>query len=416
MSCSAPGRLFVVAAAIAIVVLFAAGPAFGLPADWSFVPAYWLPVVFTAALAPPLQVGVLAGLCLGFELTQVGLLAIASDGGLPWRLSLDLVLAALVVIVAARLDRRRRERAHATNVLLSERRHMADVIDGLDIGIWEWNVQTGATVFNEVWAQIIGYTLAELQPVSIETWMNHVMPEDLVQSNEQLQRCFSREVDTYECEVRMRHRNGNIIWVLDRGRVVEWTDDGKPLRMLGTHRDITAQMLARQAASSQPPPVRLAAALCNEAQFETQANQELLRVRVGGIKLSVVLVDVDRLGEINADLGREAGDAVLRALADVCQQYLRGNDLLARLGGDRLGLLLPETPLGGAERVANRLVEALALVDVRLEDGRRVPFTVSVGAAEARASVEGVRGLRERAAEALDRARDAGGNKICLAA
>jgi len=133
------------------------------------------------------------------------------------------------------------------NVQLGQTRYrqqsqrLSEVIWGTNIGTWEWNVQTGETVFNERWAEIVGYTLAELEPVSIDTWTALAHPGDLKRSEALLDRCFSRADETYSCEARMRHKHGNWIWVLDRGRVVEWTAEGKPLRMSGTHQDITEQ-------------------------------------------------------------------------------------------------------------------------------------------------------------------------------
>nr|WP_284047497.1 PAS domain S-box protein [Guyparkeria hydrothermalis] len=137
-----------------------------------------------------------------------------------------------------------RERAEAG--LKRERERLNNVLEGTNVGTWEWNIQTGETVFNERWAQIIGYELAELQPISIETWKHFAHPDDLEASNRMLQACFRRERDYYEIEVRMRHRDGHWVWVLDRGRVLEWTDDGKPLRMWGTHQDINARKQMEQ--------------------------------------------------------------------------------------------------------------------------------------------------------------------------
>ena len=62
--------------------------------------------------------------------------------------------------------------------------------------------------------------------------------------SELLQKHFSGELDYYECEARMRHKSGEWVWVLDRGRVTTWTDDGKPLMMMGTHQDITERKRA----------------------------------------------------------------------------------------------------------------------------------------------------------------------------
>lgn len=125
--------------------------------------------------------------------------------------------------------------------LREQRQRLANVIWGTDIGTWEWDVQSGETLFNERWAGMVGYTLAELEPLSIATWERLLNPEDAARCEEALQRCFRRETDLYECELRLRHKSGDWVWVLDRGRVVEWTADGKPLRMSGTHLDITAR-------------------------------------------------------------------------------------------------------------------------------------------------------------------------------
>ena len=121
----------------------------------------------------------------------------------------------------------------------SERLRLASIIEGTNVGTWEWNVRTGETVFNERWAEIIGYALHEISPVSIETWMRFAHPEDLKKSGELLQKHFAGELAYYECESRMRHRDGRWVWVLDRGRVSQWNEDGSPLLMQGTHQDIT---------------------------------------------------------------------------------------------------------------------------------------------------------------------------------
>ncbi|MDT9702543.1 PAS domain-containing protein, partial [Streptomyces sp. P17] len=72
------------------------------------------------------------------------------------------------------------------------------IIDGTNIGTWEWNVQTGETTFNERWAEIIGYRLEELAPVDINTWLNHAHPDDLRESGVRLERHFSGETPFYD--------------------------------------------------------------------------------------------------------------------------------------------------------------------------------------------------------------------------
>ncbi|XXK30485.1 EAL domain-containing protein [Rhodobacteraceae bacterium nBUS_24] len=127
-----------------------------------------------------------------------------------------------------------------------QRVRLTEIISGTDIGTWEWNIVTGEAYFNRRWAEIVGYTLEELEPVSIKTWLDLAHPGDLGRSNELLEKNFSGELSVYDFETRMRHKNNNWVWVHDRGKVVEWTSDGKPLRMAGTHSDITQKKIRAQ--------------------------------------------------------------------------------------------------------------------------------------------------------------------------
>lgn len=113
------------------------------------------------------------------------------------------------------------------------------VIKAANVGIWDWQVQTGELTFNQRWAEIIGYTVEELLPIQYETWADNLHPHDLVKANRQLELHWRGEIDLYEVEARMRHKRGHYVWVLASGKVVEWQEDGQPKRMLGTHLDIT---------------------------------------------------------------------------------------------------------------------------------------------------------------------------------
>ncbi len=127
-----------------------------------------------------------------------------------------------------------------------QRWRLENIIRGTNAGTWEWNVRTGETVFNETWARLAGYTLEELEPVSIETWLALVHPEDAAVSEAALERHFRGEADYYDVEVRIRHKDGSWMWVHDRGRVTTWTADGAPEWMFGTHSDITPRKRAAE--------------------------------------------------------------------------------------------------------------------------------------------------------------------------
>ncbi len=130
--------------------------------------------------------------------------------------------------------------------LAASDRQLQEVVAGTAVGIWDWYVQTGKASFNERWAEIVGYTLDELGPLSIDTWGSLAHPDDLIKSDTLLKKHWSGETDRYEFEGRMRHKDGHWVWVLDTGRVVEWESDGSPARMIGTHLDISEQKLVEQ--------------------------------------------------------------------------------------------------------------------------------------------------------------------------
>jgi PAS domain S-box-containing protein len=86
---------------------------------------------------------------------------------------------------------------------------------------------------------MLGYTLAELYPINYHTWDPLIHPDDQQRAGEAMDKHFAGLSEYYECEVRLRHKQGHWVWVLDRGKVVEWDDEGKPNRVIGMHLDIS---------------------------------------------------------------------------------------------------------------------------------------------------------------------------------
>ncbi len=120
-----------------------------------------------------------------------------------------------------------------------EQKRLSSIIHGTNVGAWEWHLQSGELVVNDRWTQIVGGSSDELTPVTIQTWLDGCHPDDRNRMQELLVRHFASELDAYDYECRMRHKDGFWVWVHDRGKVVEWTDDHKPLLMSGTRSDIT---------------------------------------------------------------------------------------------------------------------------------------------------------------------------------
>ncbi len=143
-----------------------------------------------------------------------------------------------------RLERENCERKLAEEALARQKERLNYIIQGTDVGTWEWNIQTGETIFNDRWAGIVGYTLDELSPLTIETWGKLCHPDDREESERILKLCFEQKREFYDCECRMKHKDGHWVWVIDRGKVITWTDEGKPEWMFGTHMDISGRKQA----------------------------------------------------------------------------------------------------------------------------------------------------------------------------
>lgn len=137
-------------------------------------------------------------------------------------------------------------RLSAEKSLREERQRLSAILTSSNVGTWEWNIQTGHIIVNARWAEIIGYSLAEILPITVETREKCIHPDDLISCKALLEKHFKGDLDYFEHETRMRHKNGNWVWVLDRGKITSWSADGVPLLMQGTHADISYRKLAEQ--------------------------------------------------------------------------------------------------------------------------------------------------------------------------
>ncbi|WP_167615520.1 sensor histidine kinase [Maribellus sediminis] len=116
-------------------------------------------------------------------------------------------------------------------------------VDGSNLGLWDWEIPSGKVFFSKRWKSMLGHEDHEIAGDFIE-WENRVHPDDLPETKRKLEECFANKEVDYLSEFRMRCKDGSYKWILDRGKVLSYDEDGKPLRMIGTHADITEQKLA----------------------------------------------------------------------------------------------------------------------------------------------------------------------------
>lgn len=123
-------------------------------------------------------------------------------------------------------------------------RHQAQqlqfVFEGSNDGFWDWHVPSGRVEFSPRWAAMLGYTVQEIEP-HVSSWAKLVHPDDMPLVEAALRPHLRGETPFYEVEHRVRAKDGRWVWILDRGKVVERDAMGQPVRMCGTHTDVTVR-------------------------------------------------------------------------------------------------------------------------------------------------------------------------------
>ena len=132
------------------------------------------------------------------------------------------------------------ERKRAQEALIHSEQLWKFALEGARDGVWDWNAETNEVFFSRQWKAMLGYEEHEIGN-TLDEWDKRVHPDDREICYEELEKHFSAQVPFYENQHRMLCKDGTYKWILDRGKVTEWSKEGKPLRVIGTHTDISEQ-------------------------------------------------------------------------------------------------------------------------------------------------------------------------------
>lgn len=143
----------------------------------------------------------------------------------------------LVSAVAAQLGSLMQQKLAEEALAVSEER-LQLALEGSNLGLWDWHLDTGKVYRNSQWKKMLGYEDDEIAD-NHEAFDLLIHPEDVPVVKEALNAYFRGEKNCYEAEFRMRSKSGEWKWILCHGKIFEWDELGKPVRMTGTHRDIS---------------------------------------------------------------------------------------------------------------------------------------------------------------------------------
>ncbi|PTB94242.1 hypothetical protein C9994_12300, partial [Marivirga lumbricoides] len=131
-------------------------------------------------------------------------------------------------------------------LLSVQKNNIESIIQSTNFRVWERNMITDEFYVNSRWAEIIGYSQEEIMPITLDTFLSHIHPDDMLLYEKALNTHFEGKTDFYECEIRLKHKNGNWVYILDTGKIASRTEEGEPEWIYGAHLDITKRKNTEQ--------------------------------------------------------------------------------------------------------------------------------------------------------------------------
>jgi diguanylate cyclase (GGDEF)-like protein/PAS domain S-box-containing protein len=244
-------------------------------------------------------------------------------------------------------------------------------------GLWDWNLATNRVHYSPRWISMLGCEEHQVGNTP-EDWFRRIHPEDLERVRQAIDAQFAGASNHFEYQHRMLHADGTYRWMCCRGDVIR-DDGGKPVRMTGSHSDITATKVT-DALTGLPNRLLLLDRLTGSIERARRRHD---------FQFAVLLLDLDRFQSLVERLGSTTGDRLLIGVARRLERSLRAGDTVAHLGrdhvvarldGDEFIILLDGLDeVGDAKLVAARLVKELSTPFVL--DGHDVFVTASIGVA-----------------------------------
>ena len=217
-----------------------------------------------------------------------------------------------------------------------------NAIEAAEHGVWEYNANNEALYYSDAWKAMRGFPLDGEFHDTNELWEARLHPDDLKSVREHVRQSNSGEIDHFSFEYRERHVDGRWIWILARGRSVEWDESGRPTRLIGTDIDITKlkdeearraaeagltyqkHLAELETANRATEAARQAAfALARQDPLSSLANRRGFAEEIARLSndaraapaFAVLLIDLDRFKPVNDMHGHAVGDLVIKESA-----------------------------------------------------------------------------------------------------
>jgi len=319
-----------------------------------------------------------------------------------------------------------------------------NILEVIVEGTWDWNANSGHVDRSPGWYRMLGYEVAIFLK-NVFTWENIIHPDDYDRVMKHFELYINGENDEYCIEYRCKKADGKYIWIIDRGKIVEYNEDGTVARMIGAHQNIHKQKMAQielvkqnqlledgnvslehllkikadelqkknQELENKIEEIRLLSntdsltGIPNRKKFEEELDNEIARSNRYGHPISLAIFDSDYFKNINDTYGHKTGDKVLQGISHLVKNNIREIDFFARWGGDEFAIIFPDLMLSQAMIAIDKLRTLINQLQVTKD----LFITCSFGLTQYRQG-DTIEDLFQRADESLYRAKKLGRNRI----
>lgn len=294
------------------------------------------------------------------------------------------------------------ERKRMAEALVEMEKRIAFAMESANQWIWELDIPANRVRRSPHWKTGLGYLPEEDIGGAEHVGWSVVHPQDRPQVLKRYQDLLEGRTELFEATYRIQHRNGTWVWIMARGRIVERSADGQPLRLLATSVDISRQKrveqeLAATVRRSEELERELVAAnlrltalseldalteLPNRRKFDEVLSREMRGSKAHSPALALLMIDVDQFKSYNDLYGHPEGDECLRKVAEALNQCARrAGDVIARYGGEEFAAILADTSEVDATALAGRMLDAVRSLRIAHSGSSMAIVTVSIGVA-----------------------------------
>jgi diguanylate cyclase (GGDEF)-like protein/PAS domain S-box-containing protein len=216
------------------------------------------------------------------------------------------------------------------------------VLEGTEVGLWDWDIETNKVIFNKQWCNLLGYNLSEIEP-TLESLKKQIHTKELLQFCQNIKKYLDGKTKFYNNIYRVKHKNGNWIYILDKGKIIKNDTNGKPIHFVGTYTNITELKLIEEKLRSLAMLDELTG-IKNRRAFNEYLCLQWTYWKFKKISFCILLIDIDYFKKYNDAYGHIKGDDCLKLIAQTIECSVENkSDMVARFGGEEFIVLLTNT-------------------------------------------------------------------------